>query len=400
MTTEAPSSLGVAALSRLVYQGGDLQPLWAELAGRATADPTDAAALFDLSSILQLTGNRDQGLELQAQALAASALIRCSHGTGEGLSILAIMVGGDMMANTPLDFMVEDSDMTVHALYIDATAPFPEQFPPHDLAFLAIGESEPNQFWLEQIGPIVAGWQGPMLNAAPDRIAALTRDGVCAMFADAPGIVSPPTARIDRAAFQAIGDGIAALETFLPGEAFPIIARPIGSHAGTGLEKLDDPAAVTAYLAAQDAERFYVSPFVDYSGPDGLFRKQRIAFIEGRPFVCHMAISERWMVHYLNAGMDQSAAKRDEEAAFMTDFDQDFAVRHRAAFDALAERIGLDYFAIDCGETKDGRLLLFEADVAMIVHAMDSPELYPYKVPQMRKVFAAFQAMLERAAAG
>jgi hypothetical protein len=30
----------------------------------------------------------------------------------------------------------------------------------------------------------------------------------------------------------------------------------------------------------------------------------------------------------------------------------------------------------------------------MIVHAMDSSTLYPYKRPQMEKVFAAFQAML------
>ena len=83
----------------------------------------------------------------------------------------------------------------------------------------------------------------------------------------------------------------------------------------------------------------------------------------------------------------------------MASFDDDFAQRHRAAFERLYERIGLDYFAIDCAETVDGRLLLFEADVAMIVHAMDPPELFAYKQPQMRKVFDAFQAMLRRRAA-
>jgi hypothetical protein len=66
--------------------------------------------------------------------------------------------------------------------------------------------------------------------------------------------------------------------------------------------------------------------------------------------------------------------------------------------DALAKRVGLDYFGIDCGETPEGELLIFEADVAMIVHAMDPPDLFPYKGPQMRKVFEAFRAMLERAA--
>jgi hypothetical protein len=82
----------------------------------------------------------------------------------------------------------------------------------------------------------------------------------------------------------------------------------------------------------------------------------------------------------------------------MAEFDQDFARRHARALDALAKRVGLDYFGIDCGETPAGELLIFEVDVAMIVHAMDPPDLFPYKGPQMRKVFEAFRTMLERVA--
>ncbi len=63
----------------------------------------------------------------------------------------------------------------------------------------------------------------------------------------------------------------------------------------------------------------------------------------------------------------------------------------------MCERLGLDYFGIDCAELPDGRLLLFEAETAMVVHKMDSPELYPYKQGQMTKVFAAFWAMIDRA---
>ncbi len=36
----------------------------------------------------------------------------------------------------------------------------------------------------------------------------------------------------------------------------------------------------------------------------------------------------------------------------------------------------------------------------MIIHAMDSEELYPYKKPAMKKLFAAFQGMLAKAADG
>jgi hypothetical protein len=97
--------------------------------------------------------------------------------------------------------------------------------------------------------------------------------------------------------------------------------------------------------------------------------------------------------------MRESAEKRAEEARFMRDFDTDFARRHEIAFRALAERVGLDYFGIDCGETSEGELLIFETDVAMIVHAMDSAELFPYKRPQMRKVFDAFRELLLKARA-
>ena len=36
----------------------------------------------------------------------------------------------------------------------------------------------------------------------------------------------------------------------------------------------------------------------------------------------------------------------------------------------------------------------------MIVHDLDPAELYPYKKPQMRKLFDAFEAFLAAAAAG
>jgi hypothetical protein len=62
--------------------------------------------------------------------------------------------------------------------------------------------------------------------------------------------------------------------------------------------------------------------------------------------------------------------------------------------------MGLDYLGIDCAETPDGRLLVFEVDNAMVVHDMDPVEVFPYKPPQMRKIFAEFRAMLARAAEG
>jgi hypothetical protein len=109
-----------------------------------------------------------------------------------------------------------------------------------------------------------------------------------------------------------------------------------------------------------------------------------------------MAIAERWDIWYLNAGMSASAAKRFEEERFMRTFDVGFGRRHRAALTALSDRVGLDYFTVDCAETRDGSLLIFEADNTAVVHNMDPPGVFPYKAPQMRRIFDAFVAMLER----
>ncbi len=126
-----------------------------------------------------------------------------------------------------------------------------------------------------------------------------------------------------------------------------------------------------------------------------MFRKYRIVFIDGKAYACHLAIADQWKLWYLNADMADDAQKRAEEALFMETFEQDFAQRHAIALRELSHRIGLDYFAIDCAETKQGKLLIFEADIAMIVHNMDPTEVYPYKGPQMRKVFAAFAEMID-----
>ena len=46
----------------------------------------------------------------------------------------------------------------------------------------------------------------------------------------------------------------------------------------------------------------------------------------------------------------------------------------------------------------DGRLLLFEADAAMLVHGTDPPDLYPYKRAGFERIQRALNALLEKRA--
>jgi glutamate/tyrosine decarboxylase-like PLP-dependent enzyme len=396
--------IGLPTLIKMAFDGRDLAPVWNELVGRVNDDPHDAAAIMDLATIAHIQGRPGDRAALQSWALKLQRIYRqpssqrAARTTSQPLRLLAFMAPGDFMANMPIGFLLEGTNVALDMVYVVPGLPLPQPLPDHDVAFVAAAESNENQAVLRQIAALVRSWRRPVVNA-PKRIAQLTRDGTWTLLRSAPGVQIPINARVGRGDLERIAGGMAAVENVLDGGTFPIIVRPLDSHAGDGLIKLECAAEIGAYLHERPEGEFYIAPFVDYRGGDGLFRKYRIALIDGRPYAVHMGISAHWMIHYLNAGMVECAEKRAEEARFMADFDTDFAVRHATALHAIAERAGLDYLPFDCGETRDGKLLVFETGTNMVVHAMDPPDLFPYKQPQMQKVFGSFAAMLRNRAA-
>jgi glutathione synthase/RimK-type ligase-like ATP-grasp enzyme len=345
--------------------------------------------------IAQLVGEKELGLQLQLQALSLRAIYRspCRSDKPQ-LRVLAIAAAADIGGNTPLEFLLEGNDIELYTYYVVPGFERPEVLPDHDVAFIAIPESDTTHETLGTVQAMLLNWPRPVINN-PRSIAELERDRLHKLLEHAPGIDIPATARVDRDDIADVVDGEMALDDILSDGAFPLIIRPVGSQAGHGLAKLDSMDDVMPYLEAHESEDFFLSRFVDYSGDDGQFRKYRVVFVAGKAFACHLAIAGQWDLWYANAEMEQDDIKRSEEKRFMEKFDEEFAARHAKAFAELTHRVGLDYFAIDCAETKDGKLLIFEADIAMIVHNMDPSEVYPYKGPQMQKIFAAFAALLE-----
>jgi hypothetical protein len=257
---------------------------------------------------------------------------------------------------------------------------------------VAVAYSSANEPVLEALASAAARWDRPVINP-PRQVLKTSRHGLAAALDGAEGLLIPAVARMTKADIVSAGCRLPA------GLRYPILARPIDTHAGNALQKIDRDEDLAAYIREIDAAAYYLSQFCDYSGPDGLFRKLRIVLIDGIPFLCHMAIRDHWMIHYLNAGMSDDAAKRNAEALAMAEFDDRFVPRHRTAFAEIHRRTGLDYLILDCAEAQDGRLLIFEADTGMVIHDMDPVDLYPYKRPQMHKVFAAFQNAVRTRAA-
>ncbi|PPQ29421.1 ATP-grasp domain-containing protein [Rhodopila globiformis] len=391
-----PAVLGAGALTSFAFQGDDHDALVARI-GDAESP---AARLYDTAIACQLAFRRVEGLALQDEALALSPLYRVrrqaapdrpsDRPSGRLLRLLALMAPGDLMVNTPLEFITGAIDVRLDLLYLLPDRALPRVIPDHDVAFFAVSEADAPA--LARLRRLFDAWPRPALND-PRFLPLLARDALARSLANVPAICSPPTVAVTRAALAAQLDAGQP-----PATGYPCLIRPSGSHAGAGLMRAGTPAELAACLRRSFARDFYLTAYQEYAGPDGLYHKSRIAFIDRRPFLCHMASSQDWMVHYLNAGMTESADRRAAEAYAMANFDLGFARRHEAAFAALHDRLGFDYYAIDCAETHDGRLLVFEADTAAIVHLMDPPNLFPYKPPQMRKVFAAFEAMLRRRA--
>lgn len=389
---------GMAHLMTLAYQGTDLTPLAQALLEQSnqTKGVGFADAMLDLSIILHVKGKHDIALALQQQALKQQQIYWLPAKAPGAIRLLAFVTSGPLSANTPVEFLVGDREVDLTLVYVAPDLPFPKDIPEHDVLLMAVGESDGAQLLLRALAEVIQIWPKPVLNH-PQRVARLARDSVSRLLADIPGLVVPQVLRLTRQQLELVvshpqlpGPWAALLQA-------PFLLRPVDTHAGQGLERLEQAGQITDYLARQPEATFFMIPFVDYANEDGLYRKYRIALIDGKPYASHMALSSHWMIHYLNGGMSDSATKRAEEARFMTHFEEDFARRHQLALQAVHHRLGLDYLVLDCAETASGELLIFEADSSAVIHAMDPIDVFPYKQEPMQKAFSAFKALLQRA---
>jgi glutathione synthase/RimK-type ligase-like ATP-grasp enzyme len=387
--------LGLAPFLRASIAGIDLRPLGQEMLSRAGQNTADAELWLNLSIIVQCFGQRELGLSIQSLALQQKRIYHLAAANQPAkLRLLMLSVPGDISENTPIDCLLENSDVDLIFYYVSPHDPMALPIPEHDAVFVAICESDENRATLAALEQPLAHWPKPVINK-PQYIPPTGREAASRLLRDAPGLLIPPTLHVSRPILLKIAAGNTTLSGQFAGCDFPIIVRPVGSHAGRDLDRIERPQELATYLDKVEGEDFFLSRFIDYSGEDGLFRKYRVVLIDGKPYACHMGVSSHWMIHYVNAGMYEDAKKREEEAAFMQHFD-DFALRHHAALDAIQQRTNLDYLCIDCAETKDGQLFIFEIDHTMVVHAMDPEQLFPYKQVHMLKVKNAFRDFLFR----
>ena len=397
-TTIQPDTnfLGLAPFLRMSITGSDFVPLVQNMLTKTEETPDDANLWMNLSTAMLCLKQTEVGLAMQAHALEKNRIYHLPALQKPAIkNLLILMVAGDLAANTPLDCLLENSDLNMDFYYVSLDDPLSWPIPDHDALLVAISEADENMAILRKLEKILSNWQKPVLNK-PQFIPNTERSIASLLLRDIPGLLIPQTLRTSRNTLLESEDGIIQTENENSHSInFPIILRPVGSHAGRNLEKMNTQTEVLDYLSKVKGDDFFLSKFIDYSNEDGLFRKYRIALIDGKAYACHMAISSNWMIHYLNAGMYEDAQKRLEEASFMEHFDI-FYNRHKVALDEIYCRTNLDYLCIDCAETRDGQLFIFEIDHAMIVHAMDPEDQFPYKKQHIQKIKMAFRELVLR----
>jgi len=252
-----------------------------------------------------------------------------------------------------------------------------------------ITEPEQNAKVLENLKKVLRGVPGRVINK-PDAVLRSTRDQVARLLSGIPGLIVPQAVRLNGSK-----PAVAAKALEKAGIVAPAILRKTGTHAGKIVGLFD---SVDEAVAALEPGEHIATQFVDFAGTDGLYRKFRVYFIGRQVVLRHMIISDQWNVHVrerVQYMANHPALVAEERALF--DMEEPFSARVRGVFQAVRERMPLDFFGMDFGLTPDGDVVLFEANATMSFFP-----LWPSKDPQfiyltkcLEPAQAAFRELLD-----
>ena len=375
-------------LGKVCFELGESGEALAQFERAVALAPEQAENFYWIGAIRQARGELEAARSAYDHAVQVHPILRRpavkSPPAFRALALFAPFVG-----NTPVEFLFKDCAYQTSILSL-----LPGSQP--DIGLLAreadvvvnlVSDADQGAEVLPLAMAIARSLGKPVVND-PAKIQNTTRDATAVALAGIDGCRVPRTDRI------AAGEGLPiGLDL-----AFPLLARRAGMHGGDVFEKFEDVAALAAFLAAEANHDRYVIDYIDYRSVDGFFRKYRFLFIGGEILPYHLAIGDDWKLHRDSTEMGRHVWMQDEEERFLRDPEHIFGEAHYEALRLIRDRIGLDYFGIDCGLDRDGQLVVFEVNASMLVHDQN-PE-FPYKDLYISRIKVAFDAMLERVARG
>lgn len=183
--------------------------------------------------------------------------------------------------------------------------------------------------------------------------------------------------------------------------SFPILLRPLDSHTGKGLEKLDNRDDVINYLGNRADQKLYLNQFIDFRSKDGFYRKYRCYWVNGQIVRNHLFIHTHWEVHgkCRTETMASRPWMKQEEESFLTQAKLHLTTRN---FDDVAcfmkdlqQVVGLDYFGVDFSINRDDEIIFFEANASMLSSYPFWHDDYPYVKQATQELKNALATMLQ-----
>jgi tetratricopeptide (TPR) repeat protein len=344
---------------------------------------SDAESQYWIGAIAQALGDDAAAQKAYAQAAQIQPLIRRPAAKSPpDFRVLALYA--PFAGNTPSAFLFKDTCFETDTLALLPSGTPQTAFSADDVALVVnlISDADQAADVLPRAAELARHLGKRTIND-PAKIMRTTRDAIADLLLAMPGCRIPKIRRLKADENRSA----AALDV-----SFPLLARPCGTHGGDDFEKIADDAALTAFLAERPDQDHYLIEYVDYRSSDGYFRKYRFIFVGDQILPYHLAVGRDWKLHHDSTDMEDHAWMQEEEAAFLKDPATAFNIAHQAALRAIKERIGLDFFGIDCGVDSAGDLVVFEVNASMLVH--EGNEKFPYKDPFVQKIRTAFHDML------
>jgi tetratricopeptide (TPR) repeat protein len=355
----------------------------------AVLNPGDGDTIYWIGGIEQRLGGIEAAEAAYAKAAQLQPLIRRPAAKFPAdFRVLALFA--PFAGNLPTGYLFKDSAYDTDTLALLASSKYDVEFLKQDVQVVVnlISDADQADALLPLAADLVGRLDKPTVND-PRKIRRTTRDAMADLLEGIPGCRIPKVWRLKAGA----DFSIAALRAALPFSS-SILARPVGTHGGDDFEKIEGPLELMTLLTqCSDSDRYLIE-YIDYRSADGFFRKYRFIFVDGQILPYHLAIADDWKVHHDGTDMVSHQWMQREEEAFLNNPATVFNSGHYEILREIQQRIGLEYFGIDCGLDRSGNLVVFEANASMLVHGQN--EDFPYKAPFVLSIKLAFDEMLRK----
>lgn len=382
------SALAHANLANVLFAAGEYDAACGAYRSALALEPLMREAHQGLSYALTRLDREEEALVHRRRGFAGRALTTAPYrGTAAPVDVLLVVAarGGTLYAESFLD------DRTFRTTTLVADAYRGEPLPAAGVTFNAISDADRARDELIAMDALLAGVAGRVINP-PARVLATARESVAARLAGLDGVVAPRVVTVPKAALERDAAATVARNRF----AFPLLVRAPGFHTGQHFALVASPAELAAASAAFPGTDVLLVEYLDVRRADGAVRKYRMMAVDGALYPLHAAIAQDWKVHYFSADMAADAAKRAEDARFLSDPEAAIGSAALAAVERIRDEIRLDYMGVDFALDHRGRVVAFEANATMIVLPPGPETIWDYRREPVERVIGAVRRMLLR----